>query len=355
MILIIFAGLQSNLIRFDLVWFGEKGNLLNVCVSIHTPFLHDSRAMLNSHASMLNSHASKPREVCSALEVKMTSDKHIRRRVLMESNSMFSVFDTISDLVNREDQTKVNKVVIKKASSRTPGHDDLGDTLDKNTYANYTSKEEMVIESRISNVCGKITHVLPQYWKDVHHPYVIPSIRRSSNNFGRFDCLYSSKCNLLTSITRQFTLFRGGHCLKETLDVINAAILPETIYSNTVHMIVMSARLHWPIQTNSMQVKHGLEKDPRWKVRLVDTADDCDYKGNLMLFDFADDEWRHVAGLEEGSRAYFPSQIKILITKRGSINFFLTMNHFPLTEHELIMKHVGVMLSVIIEIVVKCT
>jgi hypothetical protein len=60
--------------------------------------------------------------------------------------------DTISDLVKREDQTKVNKVVIKKASSRTTGYDDLGDAVDKNTYANYTLKEEMVIEPRISSV-----------------------------------------------------------------------------------------------------------------------------------------------------------------------------------------------------------
>ncbi len=323
-------------------------DLLTTHISIVTPFCRVSLAMLGSKSPNTN-------ESQSPVEIKMSSDRHVRRRVLVQTKSIFSVFDTISDLVGREDQQKVNKVMIRLASLRTTGHDDLGDGMDNNTYAKYNLKENMVIEPRISNVCGKITHIIPQYYKDVHHPYVIPSIRRSKNNFGSFDCLYSSKCNLLTSITRQFTLFRGGHCLKETLDVIHAALLPETIYTNTVHMIVMSARLHWPIQTNSMQIKHGLEMDSRWKVRLIDTTDDHDYKCNFVLFDFDGEEWGRVAELAEGSKAYFPSQIKIMITKRGSINFFLSMDHFPLTEHEVIMKHVGVMLSAIITIVVKCT
>ena len=277
-----------------------------------------------------------------SVEVKTSSALHIRRRVLVDIDSIFDVFGVISDLVQQEDPEYETKVVVGGVTERVLG---------KHAEDFQVKSPELIV----SNVCGKVTHCLPQFYKDVHHPHVMPSVRPSKNRFGRFDCLYSSKCNLLTSISRQYTLFRGGHCMKQTLDTIGMALLPETICNTTVHMLVMSTRLGRPIQTNSLQVKHALEEDNRWVVRLTDTVDDSDHKCSFIIHKFDTDKWREIAGIVEGESAYFPVQVKLMLTKRGSVNFFLSMDDVPLVEHETVLKHVTSLLMEIVKLVAKCT
>ena len=277
-----------------------------------------------------------------SVEVKTSSELHIRRRVLVDVGSIFDVFGVISDLVEQEDPECETKVVVGGVTERVLG---------KHAEDFQVNSPELIV----SNVCGKVTHCLPQFYKEVHHPYVMPSVRPSKNRFGRFDCLYSSKCNLLTSISRQYTLFRGGRCMKQTLDTIRTALLPETIYENNVHMLVMSTRLGRPIQTNSLQVKHALEADNRWAVRLTDTMDDSDHKCSFLLNNFDTKTWRGIAGIEDGDPAYFPMQIKLMLTKRGSVNFFLSMDNVPLVEHETVLNHVTSLLMEIVKLVAQCT
>ena len=276
------------------------------------------------------------------VEVKTSSALHIRRRVLVNTESIFDVFGVISDLVQQEDPEYKTRVVVGSVSERVLGK-------------NVSDFQVKSLELVVSNVCGKVTHILPQYYKEVHHPYVMPSVRASNNRFGRFDCLYSGRCNLLTSVSRKYTLFRGGHCMKETLDTIRVALLPETVHTNTVHMLVMSTRLGRPIQTNSSQVKNALETDKRWSVSITNILDDSDYKCSFLLRNFDEDTCRKQAGIVHGDPAYFPLQIKLMLTKRGSVNFFLSMDDVPLVEHETVLKHVTSLLMEIVKVIVQCT
>jgi hypothetical protein len=154
----------------------------------------------------------------------LQSTQHIRRRVLLDTQSIFDVFTAITDLIQQEEPGYDTKVDVSNVSQRVLGSGAIHYQISS-------------IDIIISNVCGKVTHCLPQFYKQVHHPHVMPSIRRTSNKFGRFDCLFANKCNLLTSISRQYTLFRGGHCMKETLDTIALALLPETC-SSCLHVWV---------------------------------------------------------------------------------------------------------------------
>ena len=276
------------------------------------------------------------------VEVKLKSTQHIRRRVLLDTQTIFDVFTAITDLIQQEEPGCDTKVDVSNVSQRVLGNGTMHYQISS-------------IDITISNVCGKVTHFLPQFYKEVHHPHVMPSIRRTNNKFGRFDCLFANKCNLLTSVSRQYTLFRGGNCMKETLDMIGLALLPETIYASTVHMLVMSTRLGRPIQIDSAQIKNTLITDNRWTASLPDTIDDSDYKCSLMMSKFNTDVWREIVGVAHEEPVYLPAQIKLMVTKRGNVNFFLSMQHAPLTEHETIARHTKLMLTEIINVLLKCT
>jgi hypothetical protein len=90
-------------------------------------------------------------------------------------------------------------------------------------------------------------------------------------------------------------------------------------------------------------------------VSLPDTIDDSDYKCSLMIRQFNTNAWRESVGVEDEEPTYLPAQIKLLVTKRGNVNFFLSMNHVPLAEHEVIAKHTKIMLTEIINVLLKCT
>ena len=56
-----------------------------------------------------------------AVEVKTSSALHIRRRVLVNTESIFDVFGVISDLVQQEDPEYKTRVVVGSVSERVLG------------------------------------------------------------------------------------------------------------------------------------------------------------------------------------------------------------------------------------------
>lgn len=284
------------------------------------------------------------------VEVKMTANCHIRRRILSAPSSFFDLFDTASHLVELEEANSCEKVVISNISKAK--------AVRTNTCT----------PPVISNVCGKIEHLLPQYYTDVYAPSISPSVRRISNKFGRFDCLFTSHCNLLTSISRSYTMFRGGHSMKDTLEMIQQCVLPETIYTNTVHMLVINTRLGRPIQVDSLQIKNDLDRDTRWKVRLLNNADETGSNCDLLLSQIDVNALREQANFSRDEPDepdetdapnllpnLFPTKIKMLITKLGNVNMFLSMPSVPLKDYAKIEDHVMFLTREIVRVLMMAT
>jgi len=156
--------------------------------------------------------------------------------------------------------------------------------------------------------------------------------------------------------------------MKDTLEMIQQCVLPETIYTNTVHMLVINTRLGRPIQVDSLQIKNDLDRDTRWKVRLLNNADETGSNCDLLLSQIDVNALREQANFSRDEPDepdetdapnllpnLFPTKIKMLITKLGNVNMFLSMPSVPLKDYAKIEDHVMFLTREIVRVLMMAT
>jgi hypothetical protein len=170
-----------------------------------------------------------------------------------------------------------------------------------------------------TNICGKIDHydVL-----SVTQPAIQPYVKRHTDAFGTALCVYSSVCSLRTSTALTSTLYRGGGDSAKMAVVFEHAILPATVRSNTVHMLVASCRLGRPVLMRSLFLIAHLEASPHWTcTQCVDDGETHKYH-SAKLTDF-DAAWLASHGVDGPLR---PSTCLVNVCRTGTVNLFATIS-----------------------------
>ena len=170
-----------------------------------------------------------------------------------------------------------------------------------------------------TNICGKIDHYdVTRVTPEAMQPYV----KRHTDAFGTALCVYSSVCSLRTSTALTSTLYRGGGSSAQMAVVFEHAILPETIRSNTVHMLVASCRLGWPVIMRSFFLIAHLEACPHWTcTQCVDDGETQKYH-SVKLTGF-DDAWLASHGVAGPLR---PSTCLVNVCRTGTVNIFISIS-----------------------------
>ena len=193
---------------------------------------------------------------------------------------------------------------------------------------------------KFTNIVGRIMHT--GVMSKLHQPAVQPFLRRIDNKFGSFTGVFSPDTNLLTCSNNASTLFRGGHDCARILLVIEHAIKANTVLDKSVHMLVASATLGWPVPVNSHWVDKVLCNDARWHGEVIPCTEELEYIKNIRLTNFSPD-----FGKAHGVAS--PLRVVMNISQHGCVTFFMTVDNLPLepgVEH----KHMPLfedMLSVI--------
>lgn len=178
-----------------------------------------------------------------------------------------------------------------------------------------------------SNICGKIQHYdVCRVTREEVRPY----INNISDAFGRFQCLYSRECSLRTSVSMTTTLFRGGASSTGIAEVIEHAILPETVMKTTVHMLVAGFRLGYPVLMHQNYFICKMQQGSLWLC--VENISDNEMSQCLSLrLSTFDQEWMSSFNLAPDKT---PTACLINVSRTGTVNFFLSVPAVPF--------HVGV-------------
>lgn len=170
----------------------------------------------------------------------------------------------------------------------------------------------------IANICGKVEHF------DVcrvTRAEVDPYLRDISDAFGSALCLYSRSCSLRISKALTNTLYRGGACSAAVAEVLEHALLPETVKSNTVHMIVASARLGRPVIMRDDFLARRMAAEPAWSCEHhLDEHEMQKYHG-LKLHAF-DPDWLRAHGLDD---PLHPHSCLVNVCRTGTVNIFVSI------------------------------
>ena len=248
------------------------------------------RARLSSGAECTPSEAGPPGEVVAVT----TGPRYVR---LVAPHA--SVIDTVTRLLKHVEAAGLEVLEVKTAARSVL----------------LCSPE---VPLYFSNICGKIEHYdVCKVTKDAVAPYVVAQ----SDSFGRALGVFSKHCSLRISKAMTNTLFRGGSSSAEIAEVIDHAILPETIRQITVHMIVASARLGRPVLMQEDFFIHRLQALPHWHCQRHVTDEEMQKYYSLQLTRF-DADWLLQMGVPPGSR---PQSCLLNVCRTGTINLFVSV------------------------------
>lgn len=173
-----------------------------------------------------------------------------------------------------------------------------------------------------TNICGCIKH-----WdvKEIYKKAVMPYVHSVQNGFGKFYCISSVECNLLSSssVVKNSTLFRGGRNSKRIIKVFDNALHKDTISSITVHMLVCSGNVGEMIHTKNTKLKQKLTWDNRWSVESMITSQENSFSMNFKLEKF-DENW--IRSLSGNFYVETPKRLLLTVSRVGSVNMFLTLD-----------------------------
>lgn len=175
-----------------------------------------------------------------------------------------------------------------------------------------------------SNICGKVEHYdVCKVIRDSVVPYVVAQ----NDSFGQALSLFSKQCSLCVSKAMTNTLFRGGNSLAEIAEVIEHALLPETIRRNTVHMIVASARLGWPVLMHEDLFVRKLQDTPHWHCQQNVTDEEKQKYHSIQLTRFSS-AWLAQMNIAESNR---PQSCLLNVCRTGAVNLFVSLAVFLAT------------------------
>ena len=170
-----------------------------------------------------------------------------------------------------------------------------------------------------TNICGKVEHYnVCRVTRDSVDPYV----NDQTDAFGSAFCLYSRECSLRISKAMTSTLFRGGSSSTGIAVVLEHALIPETIRSTTIHMIVGSARLGRPILMHDDFLATKMSTTTNWQCQnnIIDGEMQKYHSMKLHSFDVA---WLRGLGLEG---PYCPQSCLLNICRTGTVNAFVSIS-----------------------------
>lgn len=198
-----------------------------------------------------------------------------------------------------------------------------------------------------TNICGKVDHYEACC---VVRDEVAVYAKDHSDAFGNAICVFSPLCSLRISKAMTNTLYRGGSCSSQIAHVLEHALRPETIRSNTVHMIVASARLGHPVLMHHDFMASRLGVECPWTcVRHVNDGEMQKYH-SLKLSEF-DAAWLARCGLENTA---VPQSCLVNVCRTGTVNMFLSIS--PGVPFELGIEHrYTAMLRVVVAAVAAAT
>lgn len=196
------------------------------------------------------------------------------------------------------------------------GYEVLNIFVNQSTLSAYNKIKQTDIH--FTNICGKITHYRVDY---VLNSSVEPMIVPVENKFGRFFNLYGIECNLLTCMTKTFTLFRAARSSSGVCRAIEHALNPESVKKIEAYMLVASGAISNPVCMQCDYVNRVVARDNRWKASTVVKTEEGVHINGIKITDF-DKDW-----IESfGEKIAAPSQMLINITKNGTVNMFLSVN-----------------------------
>ena len=175
-------------------------------------------------------------------------------------------------------------------------------------------------EPYYTNICGCIKH-----WEanEIYKKAVLPFVHRVKNGFGSFLCVSSVECNLLSSVTKTSTLFRGGRNSTKILKVFDHALKSESVKMISVHMLVCSGNVGEMLHTKNIKLKRMLSEDSRWKVESMVTSEENSFSMNFKLENF-DEDW--IRCISKNVYVETPKRLLLTVSRVGSVNMFLTLN-----------------------------
>lgn len=170
-----------------------------------------------------------------------------------------------------------------------------------------------------TNICGKIDHYDVC---SVTQPGIQPYVKDHTDAFGSALCIYSKECSLRINKALTNTLFRGGGSTAGIAQVIRHAILPETVRDISVHMIVASARLGWPVFMHEQFLVSKFQDCKDWQCQENIIDGEMQKYHSLKLHSF-DGDWMRRMGLEDKHR---PQSCLLNICRTGTVNMFLSIS-----------------------------
>lgn len=171
-------------------------------------------------------------------------------------------------------------------------------------------------ELAFTNIVGKIKHY---DCCQTLRPEVKDLAQDIYDGFGGFWCISSPHCNLRASKACTITLFRGGRDTSRISHVINHAVLPETIKSVTIHMMVISTRLGHAVAQNCVLLMQQMQASTSWQAySTYDEGDMTNFKG-IILHKFTKDF------LQQFDMPVDPSKVRLNIARTGTMNMFLSL------------------------------
>lgn len=185
-------------------------------------------------------------------------------------------------------------------------------------------------ELAFTNICGKIVHHIAWHNKPVHVPAVRGWLVEEHNSFGPSMKLCSPSSTLMTCMDSSVTRFCGGVSFEKTLEVLEIAIDQESVGSLTLHMLVANEHIGRPVQTSSPQILHALASDARWTTNSMHEHEDVCFVAGFLLSAFDAATMEQQAGF---ALAFCPLTVRVMVSRRGKVNYFVTLDSVPMARH----------------------
>jgi hypothetical protein len=266
------------------------------------------------------------------LEVSVQNETHnyTKRRVLQDA-SLFEVVDVVCSLLPLRD---------------VAGHDSCRVCV-RETHSLFPRKE-----LGFTNICGKVVHHLAWHHRTVHVPAVWGWLVHEHNSFGPSVKLSSPNSTLMTCMDSSVTRFCGGVSFEKTLEVLEIAIDQESVSSVTLHMLVANEHIGRPVQTSSSQLLSAFAADGRWTTNTMHEHEDVCFVAGFLLSAFDAATLERQAGF---ALAFCPLTVRVMVSRRGKVNYFVTLDSVPMARHAELQHSVFYLLGEIRKVLLLAT